>query len=719
MKKIVSSVLTASLALYAAACEPQSDANDIGELSIALTSVPADVACLKVKVEGSRTVTQQLDVVVGAPTNFNVARLPGGIVQVSAQAFAKVCAAVGPADMPSYVTEAPVPVRIDPAGIAQVVLKLLRNGRLSVAVDFEGDEFSCGTCDDKNPCTADSCVAGACAFATVADGTLCRAGNLRVKILGFNDFHGQISAGRTLTLRPMGLPPTTHPVGGAVVLASYLKAASAGLEDQTFIVHAGDHVGATPPASALLQDEPSISFLNLLANASCTFADKANPACNMVGTLGNHEFDEGSGELLRLLDGGKFATGPFLEDPYQGARFPYVSANVVNEVTGQPLLRPYVIKVVRGIKVAFVGAVLKATPTVVTPTGVAGLKFLDEAVAANSYVPELKAAGVKAMVLLIHQGGSQTSYQGPTKTTGTTVNGADILDIVKRLDSEFDVVVSGHAHSFTNALVANSAGKEVLVTQAFSASTAFADIELTLNPVTGDVVTKTASVITTFGDSGPGLVPQPAVAALVAAAEAKVAPLVNEVVGTATVALTRAANLAGEQVLGNVIADAQRANTGTQFAFMNPGGVRADLDAGTITWGKLFTIQPFGNSLVTMQLTGAQIKTLLNQQLFGPAPATIRILSISGLSYTWDQAQPVGSKVVEVKDMATGMVLDPAALYTVTTNNFLAAGGDGFTTFTMGLNQVGGDIDLDAFVDWVKSHNPLVGAIDGRTTRLN
>jgi PKD repeat protein len=246
-----------------------------------------------------------------------------------------------------------------------------------------------GGCDDGNPCTSDACGPNlACTHTTLNDGPLCQSGNLKVKLLGFNDFHGHISTGSLVSSRP---------VGSAAVLGAYLKAAQAGIENQTIIVHAGDHVGASPAASALLQDEPSIQWLNLLANSSCTYTDKMNPACNMVGTLGNHEFDEGKTELLRLLNGGNYSSGPFLEDPYKGARMPYVSANVVDEVTGRPILPPYVIKKVMGVPIAFVGAVLEATPTIVTPTGVAGLKFLDEADAANSYVPEIKALGVKTI----------------------------------------------------------------------------------------------------------------------------------------------------------------------------------------------------------------------------------------------------------------------------------------------------------------------------------
>ena len=568
-------------------------------------------------------------------------------------------------------------------------------------------------CDDSNPCTTDDCAANSsCTHTTVADGTLCQGGNLKVKILGFNDFHGQLSTGKLVGSRA---------VGSAGVLTSYLKTAQAGIENQTVIVHAGDHVGASPAASALLQDEPSIQWLNLLANASCTYADKANAACNVVGTLGNHEFDEGKAELLRLLNGGNHLSGPFLEDPYKGARFPYVSANVVDEVTKRPLITPYVIKRVQGVPIAFVGAVLKATPTIVTPTGVAGLKFLDEADAANSYVPEIKALGVKTIVLLIHQGTSQSSYTTATNTalTNSAINGSDILNVVTRLDSEFDVVVSGHSHSFTNLLVANSGGKKILLTQAFSASTAYDDIDLTIDPVTKDVVTKSAKIVTTYADVAPGNTPDPAAVALTTAAETRVAPLVTQVVGFTPSSLTRDGGSTGEQILGDVIADSQNLAEGTQFAFMNPGGIRADLivpaGGGNITWNDLFTIQPFGNTLVKMGLTGAQIKAVLEQQW---TSSSTRILQISGFGYTYDAALPIGSRIVEIHD-AAGVALDPAATYSITCNNFLATGGDGFTVFTGGTNPIGGPVDLDAMLEYVEHHNPLPIPVRNRITRLH
>ncbi|HVR64663.1 MAG TPA: bifunctional metallophosphatase/5'-nucleotidase, partial [Polyangia bacterium] len=532
-------------------------------------------------------------------------------------------------------------------------------------------------------------------------------GNLHVKLLGINDFHGQLDQGKKVG---------TRPVGGADVLISYLKAARAGIEKQTLIIHAGDQVGASPPDSALLQDEPSISVLNLLANGACSVEDRLNPGCNIVGTAGNHEFDEGTVELLRLIDGGNFATGPFLEDPWRGARFPYVSANVLNTADGSTLLPPLVVKMVQGVPIAIIGAVLKQTPTIVTPAGVAGLTFLDEADAINSYVPGLKAAGIRTIIVTIHQGGFESSYTGPTKATAALSSGPEITDIVSRLDDEIDVVISGHTHAFTNAFLPNAHGKPILVTQAFAFSTAYDDIDLLIDPVSRDVVSKTAQIVTTYGDAGPGLTPDAQAAAITAAAFGRVAPLVTRVVGTATAPFTRDENAAGESTLGDLIADAQREAQGTVASFMNPGGIRADLAAGDITWGELFTIQPFGNTMVNMNLTGAQIKDVLEQQFSGAFGQTVqRILKISGLTYRWNPAAPAGSKIISIQ--IGGAPIDPAASYLITTNNFLATGGDGFTKFTAGTNQIGGPIDLDVLISYVENHTPLTPAIDGRVAQ--
>lgn len=530
---------------------------------------------------------------------------------------------------------------------------------------------------------------------------------VRFKILGFNDFHGQLSSGKKVGARP---------VGSAPVLAAYLAAAARQSEDGAFIVHAGDHVGASPPVSALLQDEPSIAFLNLLANDQCRYGQRMRPGCNLVGIPGNHEFDEGVVEMSRLINGGMHPQGPFLDADYRGARFPYICANVVDAATGRTLLPPYVIKRVRGVPVAFIGAVLKETPGIVTPSGVAGVRFLDEAEAINAYIPELRARGVRAIIVTIHQGTYGSSYAGPTRSAPQTLAGA-IGDVVSRLDDEVDIVVSGHAHGFTNALVANRQGKQILVTQAYSAGSAYADIDVAVDPASRDIVEKSAAIVTTWADAGPGLSPDAQVAQLVMQAEARVAPLVNRVIGVAATDVLKTENSSGESALGNLIADAQRHAMGTDFAFMNPGGIRADIHAGALTWGALFSVQPFNNDLVRLDLSGAQIAALLNQQWLGqPYP---RMLKVSGLTYVWDFARPVGDRIVELRT-AAGQPIAATTLYSVTVNSFLAAGGDNFTVLAQGAHPVVGPVDLDALIKYIGAlPQPFNYAMDGRIQRSN
>ena len=542
------------------------------------------------------------------------------------------------------------------------------------------------------------------------------SGVVAARLLGINDFHGRLAEGLLVSSRP---------VGGAAVLASYLKAAGEGFEGRSLIVHAGDLVGASPPSSALLQDEPTIAFMNLLANRHCRGAAQHSPRCNIVGTPGNHEFDEGADELLRLVYGGEHESGPFLEDPYPGARFPYVSANVVH-ADGGSLLPSSVVVLLGGVRVGVIGAVLKETPSIVTPTGVAGLEFLDEATAINAAVAELRARGIEAIVVTIHQGAPQApASDGATDPAATL--GAPISGIVEALDDAVDVVISGHSHSFSNALVKNRNGVDILVTQAFSNGTAFGQIDLELDRASGDVASKTARIVSTFSDQAPGDARDPEVQALVDAATAAVAPLVNEVVARIGADITRAQNEAGESALGDLIADSQRAALGTDFAFMNPGGIRADLSFaadptnaadldGSATWGELFTIQPFGNSLVSMELTGEQIIELLEQQWLGQTSP--RMLQVSGLTYTWDAAAPDGEKIVDVS--RDGAALDPSATYTVTVNNFIAAGGDSFTVLTSGANQLGGPLDLDALIEFLATQpSPVAPPALARITRLN
>jgi len=524
------------------------------------------------------------------------------------------------------------------------------------------------------------------------------AAPITARILAVNDFHGQL---QPLVNRDLA--------GGAARLVAALKSAEKGMEDRTVIALAGDTVGASPADASLLHDEPALMAFNTLANKAC--ADKSDPACNMVSTLGNHEFDRGVPELRRQLDGGNAADGPFLENPWKGAAFPYVCANVVDSATKKPLLPPYVIKKIGKIPVAFIGAVVRTTPRSTMPGNVTGLTFLDEADAINSYVPELHAKGVHAMVAVIHQGGNQEEYAGQTDPAKPSVSGA-IVAITKRLDPDVDIVISAHTHKFTNDLVKNAGGKDVLVTQAFAKSSAYAVIDLVLDPSSADIVQKTASIMPTE----PTITPDPAVADLVARADAAVAPKVNRVIGQAAVAITRDQNEAGESALGDLIADAQRQAGASDFAFMNPGGIRTDLAQGPVTWGALFAMQPFGNTLVTMDLTGAQLQALLAQQWSNPAMP--RMLQVSGLHYVWtDHGQGQAGSVGAISK-TDGSPVDKAARYTVTVNAFLAAGGDGFTVFTQGNNKIRRqETEVDALSHFLEAQKSLVPPVPNRITR--
>jgi 5'-nucleotidase len=528
-----------------------------------------------------------------------------------------------------------------------------------------------------------------------------------VRILAINDFHGRLS--------PKDV--SGRPAGGAAVLASYLRAASSGAEGRTFFVHAGDAVGASPLSSALLEDEPAIMFLDTLANAACSYEDRMNPRCNMVGVPGNHEFDEGSAELLRLVRGGDSSKGPFLERPWRGARFPYVAANLVHRASHEPVFPPYVVDSVGGVSVAFVGAVLRATPSVVPLAGIADVEFGDEADAVNRYVPEIQARGVHAIVVVIHQGLTQPRYEGPTDPSRPPPEG-ELLPVIARLDDDVDVVVSGHTHQFTNALVRNAHGVPMLVTQAFSNGTAYADIDVVVDGRTHDVVSKSARIVTTWADAGPGLTPDPAVAAIVAKADAVAAPIGGAVVGVAGTRITHGENAAGESALGDLAADAQRAAVGAEISFMNPGGIRDDLPAGPITYAALFSVQPFGNTVTRMTLTGQQIYELLNQQ-WGPAqPHGGRILQVSGLTYTWDAAVPEGGERVKEARDRTGAPLSRSRSYVVAANDYLVARGDAFAVFSQGAERAGGPVDVDALVTYVrKLPRPFTVEIEGRIHR--
>jgi 5'-nucleotidase len=530
-----------------------------------------------------------------------------------------------------------------------------------------------------------------------------------VHVLTFNDFHGN--------LQTPAAPDGGRPAGGAAVLAAYLNAARARDPADTLIIHAGDLLGASPPITRLLQNEPAIEFLNLLAGAQCPYGaatqfysgaiwrEHPDP-CPVIGTPGNHEFDAGPQELLRLLNGGNAKAGPFLENPWRGSRVPYVCANVLDRRTGKTLLPPYAVVVIHGVPVGVIGAVLKETPTLVPAWATADLQFTDEAAAINAAARELQAQGVHTLLVTIHQGvvptaeGKGFAWHGP------------LLRIVSQLDPGIDVVISGHTHNFTNALWPDRAGNPVLVVQDFSYGMAYGDITLRLDPRSGRVLAKSAQVLPAWADAGPGLHPDAAVAELTRQAVAAVGPRVARVVAHSDLALTRGMSASGESVLGDLIADAQRAAVQADVGLMNPGGLRADLPAGTITWGDILTVHPFGNRILLLQMTGAQLLRTLEEQWSADPAAIPRILKTSGLYYQWDPGRPAGSHVVRACD-SHHQPLSVTALYRVAVNDFLVGGGDDFKSFGgLAVTQVG-PLDSEALESYLKTQNEEVRAPAG------
>lgn len=508
-----------------------------------------------------------------------------------------------------------------------------------------------------------------------------RAPEVELQILSFNDFHGQLDERSGL--------------GGADYLAAHFRALEATTRN-TVIISAGDMIGASPLVSALFHDEPTIEAANLMG------VDYA--------TVGNHEFDEGWQELLRMQFGECHPEDGCLDgDPFYGAEFPFLAANVIVEETGETLFPAYDIKTFQGVRVAFVGVVLEGTPTIVTASGVEGLEFLDEADAVNALMPELEKVNVEAIVVIIHEGGW---------ATGPDTCGGSIVDIVERTDDEVDLFISGHTHA---AYTCTIDGR--MVTGARSSGRMFTEIDLTLNRVTKDVTSVTAVNHDTTRDVEPAA----DVTALIEKYDELAAPLMNQVIGTITADITEDSTAAGESALGDVIADAQLAGTApvdkgaAVVAFMNPGGIRADLLfdevsggelPGEVTYGEAFTVQPFNNYLITMTLTGAQIDELLERQF-----EVGRILQVSeGFSYSWSTSSAVGSKVDPATIKIDGVAVDPGAGYRVTVNSFLADGGDGFTVLTEGTDRLTGGIDLDAFVAYFAANSPVPPGPQDRIT---
>jgi len=572
---------------------------------------------------------------------------------------------------------------------------------------------------------------------------------MNIQVLSFNDFHGNLeppagSSGRVVTDHALsttaGVTTAVNvntDAGGVEYLATHLRDARKG-NANTITVAAGDIVGASPLLSAAFHDEPTIEAMNKLGLEATA--------------VGNHEFDEGYLELQRLQRGGCLPDGAGLNNQnscaagkFKGAKFQFLAANVKYSGTNKTILPSYWVKKMNGAKVGFIGMTLKETPNIVTKAGVTGLDFTDEVATANALVPVLERQGVKAIVVLIHQGGAPAvqAWTGPDDKTynvgatydyacgkgGTLDPTSPILPIAANLSPQIDMIISGHTHQPYVCNVPDPKGQQRLVTSASSFGRLFTETNLTYDRHTNDIVR--ASV------KGSNMVVSRDVAKaadetkLVDTYKTLIAPIAGKVLGNITTDVTAAQNPAGESTLGDLIADAQVNDpsviSGAKpvVAFMNPGGIRADLTYvssakgegdGVVTYEEAFTVQPFNNYLVSMDMTGAQISSLLQQQWSGLNAVTPKMLQISqGLSYAWHQGI-AGRELVAGSLTIGGQPVVDTATYRIVTNNFLSDGGDGFPAFVGAGNKVIGGLDIDGFAAYLPTVSPYTPAALGRIT---
>jgi len=548
-----------------------------------------------------------------------------------------------------------------------------------------------------------SAVLGGLLAGCASPGPTPPSGPVAVKILAINDFHGNLkpAAGGIKIKDPQDPAKLiTVAAGGAEHLHTAVRQLQAANPNHVFVA-AGDLIGASPLLSALFHDEPTVEALSLMGLE--------------VSAVGNHEFDGGITELLRKQNGGchpKFGCkGP---TPFKGASYQYLAASTWDLKTGKTVLPPYKIKQFQGIPMAFIGLTLKGTPDLVTPSGVAGLRFEDEADTVNKLIPELRAQGVEAIAVLIHEGGVPTG--GYNECPGIS---GPIVDIVKKLDKAVDLVVSGHTH---RAYTCQIDGR--LVTSGDKYGTLITDIDVQLDPKTRDVISAKANNVIVRTDA---FAKEPAQTTLIAAYEKLSTPLMNRVVGSISATISREQSAAGATPMGQLIADAQLAATrasdkgGAVISLMNLGGVREALTrrpSGEVTYGDVFTVQPFSNNLVTVTLTGDQLRRVIEQQY--RTNTRDEFLQVSqGFSYTWDASRPIGSRVLAESMKLNGQVLDPKAGYRVTISSFLVSGGDSFRVFTEGRDALTGIMDVDALEQYLQAHpNTAPPALD-RVQRLN
>jgi 5'-nucleotidase len=517
---------------------------------------------------------------------------------------------------------------------------------------------------------------------------------LEINLVALNDFHGNLEPSKYTYTPPGATQPRTIQAGGIDVLKGALDTFRKDDPDLLFVA-AGDLVGASPAASSMFADEPSIEALNRMGL--------------VASSLGNHEFDQGPKELLRQQHGGCDSPRPAkacrLSPDFKGAGFTYLASNVVDAQTGKNLVPGWRIVDVKGVKVGLIGAVLHDLASVTIASSIKGLAIEDEAASINTVLPALRAQGAQVFVVLIHEGGF--ADQPYDKADCDTLHGP-IVAIAKKLDPAIRLVISGHSHT---GYLCKVDGK--VVTQADAYGHLLSRIRLSLDPATKAVQDIQVRNVVMAPDA---FQPDAGLSAYLADVRAKSRAELAKPVAHVQGALSRKENASGESVLGGVIADAAVGATrdqGAQVGFMNPGGIRKDLETGeggVVSFGQAQAVLPFGNTLVVMDLTGAQLRRVLEQQWDRPAASDPAILAVSSsLTYDWDATQPVGRRTANVK--VDGKALDDDKTYRVVANNFLAEGGDNIPMFARGTRRVETGLrDLDALIAYLQKHPEAGGA---------
>lgn len=502
--------------------------------------------------------------------------------------------------------------------------------------------------------------------------------NIKVQLLGVNDFHGQLDSSSSYDKDKDGVKESR--IGGVEYLAAYLKAAEK-TNPNTLLISAGDMIGASRLVSAAFQDEPTVEAFEAMGFD--------------IGVPGNHEFDEGIAELQRMVNGGEHPGGKGLKG-YDGMNFPMISANVYDKSTGKLLFAPYTIKEIGGAKIGFIGVTTQETPSIIVAAGNENLEVRDEAEAINTYAKELKDQGIKAIVVIAHNPTTQTANDSLY----------DAGALAEKVDDEVDVIFAAHNHVYADKVVDNK-----LIVQAYSYGTAFSDVDLEID-AEGQIVNKEADVTTVVQGDLPA---DPEMAAILKKYLDLVKPIAEKVVGESTGEMkgsypTR--GLVGDQAVGNLIADGMKAEMDADFALMNGGGVRNSIDKGPITVGDLFAVQPFANTLNKVSLTGAELRQVLNTQI------TSRGLDfyIAGFKYTWDGDT---NKVVDIM-LPDGTKIDESKEYSVVVNNYMFGAKDYKIGELADYKFVQGPEDLEATVNYVKSFDgkPVEYKAEGRISEV-